>query len=186
MKARARLSIELGEARLRWDQWCAQRGLTPQAAARQLILDVLQEDASLRDPVLVPVARWADSEERHHPVFIQLTPSAWTAVKQRAAASGFTGNHWIVALVRAHLAGEPQFDERELRLLATSNQQLAGIVRLLGGLARDLEQVSDTENTSPREGTVNSQQFEEVKKTLDTHLRAVAALMRANLDRWRL
>lgn len=186
MKVRARLNIELGEARPCWDQWCAQRGLTPQAAARQLILDVLQGDTSLHDPVRGPVAHWADSEERHLSVEIRLTPSVWTVVKQRAATSGFTGNRWIVALVRAHLGGEPQFDERELRLLATSNQQLAGMVRLLGSLARDSEHAVDTEHTSPCEGAVNRQQFEELKRTLDTHLRAVAALIRANLDRWRL
>jgi hypothetical protein len=182
---RARFRIELGEARSRWDQWCAQRGLTPQEAARQLILGVLQEDTRLQDPLRGPLTRWPDTEERHHPVLIRLTPSAWSAVKQRAVASGRTGNRWIVALVRAHLANEPQFDQNELRLLATSNQQLAGMVRLLGGLARESEHTSDAGHIVQYEGRVSRQQFEELKKILDSHLRVVAALMRANLDHWR-
>jgi hypothetical protein len=185
VKTRARLRIELGEARSRWDQWCAQRGLTPRDAARQLIFHALQEDTRLPDPLGGALMRWPDAEERHHSFSIQLTPSAWSAVKQRAAASGWTGNRWIVALVRAHLANEPQFDQQELRLLATSNQQLAGMVRLLGSLARESEHRCDTGHLTQDEERVSRQQFEELKKTLDAHLRVVAALMRANLDHWR-
>jgi len=185
VKTSARLRIELGEARSRWERWCAQRGLTPQEAARQLILGVLQEDTRLQDPLRGPLTRWPDTDERHHPVLIRLTPSAWSAVKQRATASGRTGNRWIVALVRAHLANEPQFDQQELQLLATSNQQLARMVRLLGGLARECEHSCDTGHITQYEGRLSSQQFEELKKTLDAHLRVVTALMRANLDHWR-
>ena len=185
MKTRARLRIELGEARSRWDQWCAQRGLIPRDAARQLIFRALQEDTRLPDPLRGPLARWPDAQERHHSVSVQLTPSAWSAVKQRAMASGWTGNRWIAALVRAHLANEPQFDQQELQLLATSNQQLARMVRLLGGFARESGYGSDTGHITQDEERVSTQQFEELKKTLDAHLRVVAALMRANLDHWR-
>jgi hypothetical protein len=185
MNAWARLRIELEESGLDWDHWCAQRGLTAQEAAQQLILGALQRGVNLHEPARSPMAPWADADERHHRVVIRLTPSVWAAVKQRAVASGFTGNRWIVALVRAHLANEPQFDERELTLLATSNQQLAGLVRQLGASARDAERASDADHTPQCGGAVGAQQFEELKRTLDAHLRVVAALMRANLDRWR-
>ncbi|MFM0696314.1 hypothetical protein PQQ64_29070 [Paraburkholderia graminis] len=81
-------------------------------------------------------------------------------------------NRWIVAVVRAQLAHEPQLGEREMRLLADSNQHLAMIVTLLGRLqahgdARDVAGVLDG-----------------ARVVIDTHLRAVTQVLRANLDRW--
>ena len=43
-------------------------------------------------------------------------------------------NRWIVAVIRAQFMHEPQLGEREIRLLADSNQHLATIVTLLGRL----------------------------------------------------
>jgi hypothetical protein len=185
VKVHAHLRIELGELKPCWDKWCAQRGLRPQEAARQLMLDALRGDVSLHDPVVGAAMGPPDIEERQD-FRIRLTPTERSAVRLRASASGFSGNRWVVALIRAHLANEPQFEEAELQVVAASNQQLAGLVRLLAGHARACEQEAGSEQTSRRDAVVSRQQFEELKQTLDAHLRAVAALIRANLDRWSL
>jgi len=65
-----------------------------------------------------------------------------------------------------------------MMLLATSNRQLASIGMLLGYIARDGARVAaHTE-------LIDRQQLTAMKEELDAHLRAVAALVRANLDRW--
>ncbi|KLU20655.1 plasmid stabilization protein [Caballeronia mineralivorans PML1(12)] len=178
MRARARLCIELGEVKPRWDQWCARQGLTPAEGVRQLILDAVLDDAAQPDAAPESPMPWTVVGEHRKHVAIRLTSTELTAVKQRAAALGFNANRWIVALIRAHLTGEPQFGEQEMMLLATSNRQLASIGRLLGCIARDGARVAaHTELIDP-------QQLAAMKKELDAHLRAVAALVRANLDRW--
>lgn len=178
MRTRAHLFIELGEAKPHWDRWCARHGLTPAAGARQLIFEAMLGDAALHDAMPESSVRWTVVREHREPVVIRLTTTELTAVEQRAAALGFKKNRWIVALVRAHLTGEPQFGEQEMMLLAASNRQLASIGRLLGCIARDGASVAG--RTVP----VDRQQLVAMKKELDAHLRAVAALVRANLDRW--
>ncbi|MCA8157591.1 hypothetical protein [Burkholderia contaminans] len=91
-----------------------------------------------------------------------------------AYLDGFTANRWIVALIRAYLTDEPQLGNRELALLAESNQQLAVIRRQLGELARDV-------NAS---GCIDGLDGEQIHATIDAHLRTVAKLLRRNLDRW--
>lgn len=44
MDARARLSIELGELKPRWDDWCTLNHVTPAEGVRQLILDAVAAD----------------------------------------------------------------------------------------------------------------------------------------------
>ena len=178
MRARARLCIELGEARPRWDRWCAQHGVTPAEGVRQLILDAMLGDAALHDAAAESPVRWTVVGEHRERIEVRLTTTELMAVEQRAAASGFSANRWIVALIRAHIIGEPQFGEREMMLLATSNQQLASIGRPLGYIARDGARMAGNTEVGDR------QQLAGVRKELDAHLRAVAALVRANLDRW--
>lgn len=177
MRVRKYLCIELGEARPRWEQWCAQHGVTLSEGARQLILDAVLE-AALSDAVPESSVRWTLAREHRERIELRLTTTELTAVEQRAAALGFNAKRWIVALIRAHLTGEPQFGEQEMMLLATSNRQLASIGMLLGYIARDGARVAaHTE-------LIDRQQLTAMKEELDVHLRAVAALVRANLDRW--
>ena len=75
-------------------------------------------------------------------------------------------------MVRARLVHEPQLGEREMRLLADSNQYLATIVTLLGRLQARGD-VSDAARVL--QGT---------RAVIDAHLRAVTQVLRANLDRW--
>ena len=78
----------------------------------------------------------------------------------------------MVAVIRAQFMHEPQLDEREMRLLADSNQHLAMIVTVLGR-----GQASGGTHDAAR-------RLEDTRAVIDTHLRTVTQVLRANLDRW--
>jgi hypothetical protein len=63
-----------------------------------------------------------------------------------------------------------------MRLLSDSNQQLAAINRWLGQLAREANAMNAMPHTSRDIAVIRLQ--------LDVHLRTVAAMIRANLNRW--
>jgi hypothetical protein len=171
MATRARLCVDLGRAKSRWEAWCAVHGVTAADGVRQLVHGVLSQDE--------PPDGAPGSEHRRLPVDghrerveIRLTQEELEAASQRALSSGLNVNRWIVAVIRAQLVHEPQLGEREMRLLADSNQHLATIVTLLGRLqahggARDAAHV-----------------LEDTRAVIDTHLRTVTQVLRANLDRW--
>jgi predicted DNA binding CopG/RHH family protein len=174
MRVRERLCVELGGIRQDWNRWCVRRDLTPGEGARQLIAGALDADADdTRDEAQV---QWGAIGELRTRIEIRLTHTELEAVEQRAVSSGLTSNRWIVALIRAQLMREPQFGVHELRLLSDSNYQLAAINRWLGHLARERSGALMASNGSGDIGPIREQ--------IDVHLRVVAAVIRANLDRW--
>jgi len=171
MAKRARLCVELGRAKSRWEAWCALYGITEADAVRQLVHGVLSRDEP-SDGTPWCERRHLLVEGHRERVEIRLTREELDAATQRALASGLNVNRWVVAVIRAQLVHEPQLGEREMRLLADSNQHLATIVTLLGRLqahggARDAGRV-----------------LEDTRAVIDTHLRTVMQVLRANLDRW--
>lgn len=171
MGTRARLCVDLGRMKARWEAWCARHGVTAADGVRQLIYDVLSQSES-PDGVPGPEHRRVPVDGHRERIEIRLTHDELEVARRRALAGGMNINRWIVAVVRAQLAHEPQLGEREMRLLADSNQHLAMIVTLLGRLqahgdARDVAGVLDG-----------------ARVVIDTHLRAVTQVLRANLDRW--
>ncbi|MFM0385735.1 plasmid stabilization protein [Paraburkholderia dipogonis] len=174
MRVRERLCVELGGMRPDWNRWCARRGLTLGEGVRQLIAAALGADAD--DTQAESEVQWISIGEPRIRIEIRLTHAELEVVEQRAEASGLTSNRWIVALIRAQLMGEPQLGVHEMRLLSDSNQQLAMISRWLGQLAR--------EGTGARTAPSGSGDIAEIRDQLDVHVRAVAGVIRANLDRW--
>ena len=174
MRVPERLCVELGGMRSDWNRWCMRRGLTPGEGVRQLIAKALGADAD--ETKVEAEVQWISIDEPRTRIQIVLTHTESALVEQRAAASGLTRNRWIVALIRAHLIRKPQLGVQEMQLLADSNQQLAAISRWLGQLARERRVLP----TEPNE----SDQFGVIRDQIDVHLRAVAAVIRANLDRW--
>jgi hypothetical protein len=175
VRFRDRLCVELGAVRPRWDAWCARRGVTVGEGVRQLIAVAVNAEAADRPgEIECGLTRPIVGESRSR-VEIRLTAAEKMVVEQRAAASGLHSNRWIVALIRAQLTREPQFGTRELLLLSASNQQLAVISRSLGQLARGggvglmCQELAD---------------FEGIREQIDAHLRVIAGVIRANLDRW--
>ncbi|KVW76233.1 hypothetical protein [Burkholderia ubonensis] len=176
MIVRERLCVDLGAVRLRWDDWCVRRGLTAGEGVRQLIAIAIRDDMNGESGAIIPGLPRPVVGELRTRIEIRLTAAELSAVEQRAAALGLSGNRWIVSLVRAQLTREPQLGEHELHALSASSQQLAGISRLLGQLAR----VGETELVH-RELTSD---WTDLRKQIDDHLRTAAAVIRANLDRW--
>jgi len=173
---RERLCVELGAVRLSWDDWCARRGLTAGEGARQLIVAAIRDDGrALSVTSETRLASPVVGEPRTR-IEIRLTTAELAAVEQQATALGLTGNRWIVSLVRAQLTHEPQLGEHEMRALSASSQQLADINRVLGRLMR----AGSTELA----GSDRMMDWAEMRDRIDAHLRASAAVIRANLDRW--
>ncbi|WP_306640879.1 plasmid stabilization protein [Burkholderia sp. MSMB1459WGS] len=173
---RERLCVELGAIRLRWDDWCARRGLTAGEGARQLIVAAIRDDDGAQSVTANPdLARPVVGEPRTR-IEIRLTAVELAAVEQRATASGLSGNRWIVSLVRAQLTREPQLGEHEMRALSESSKQLAGINRLLGQLVRT--------HGNGSTGSERMPDWADMRDRIDAHLRATSAVIRANLDRW--
>lgn len=173
---RERLCVELGAFRSRWDDWCARRGLTAGEGARQLIATAVRDETGPEHGAAMPGLPRPVVGERRSRVEIRLTAAELTVVEHRAAAMGLSSNRWVVSLVRAQLTREPQLGEYELRMLSLSNQQLAGINRLLGQLVR----TGDTELM--RQDLIVA--WTDMQRRIDDHLHATAAVIRANLDRW--
>ncbi|SEA59753.1 hypothetical protein [Paraburkholderia sartisoli] len=178
MKARSRLCIELGKMKPGWDDWCAVHDVTPAEGVRQLILDAITADEPEHRAEGTGVMRWTPAGEHRERIEIRLTVSELRAVGQRAAASGFTTNRWVVALIRAQLTRVPQFGEQEMALLAASSHVLATISRSLGSVIRELER--DGMAVVADDGHL----LTGLKAQIDVHLRAVSELVRANIDRW--
>jgi hypothetical protein len=173
---RERLCVELGASRLRWEDWCARRGLTVGEGVRQLVAIAICADANGESGTTMwRLPRPVVGEPRHR-IEIRLTGAELNALERRAAAMGLRSNRWIVSLVRAQLTREPQLGEPELNALFVSNQRLAEIGRLLGKLAR-------ADETEPVRRDLMFE-WVELRKRIDEHLRTTTAIMRANLDRW--
>ena len=178
MNARARLSIELGEVMPRWDDWCALHDVTRAEGVRQLILDAVAADEPECRVNCTDVMRLSPVGEHRERLEIGLSASELHAIRRQATRCGFTANRWVVALIRAQLTHAPQFGEQEMALLAASNHALARISRSLGPVIREV----DRDRTAAVAG--NARLLVELKAQIDTHLRAVSDLLRANIDRW--
>jgi len=173
-RMRERLCVELGGMRSDWNRWCMSRGLTPGEGVRQLIAAALDVDAV--DIQAEPEVDWIAINEPRIRIEIRVTHAEMDVVEQLAEASGLTSNRWIVALIRAQLMREPQLGVHEMQLLSDSNQQLAAISRWLGHLAREGNEVRMVAN--------GGSDLRALRDQIDVHLRAVATVIRANLDRW--
>ncbi|CAD6562812.1 plasmid stabilization protein [Paraburkholderia sabiae] len=176
MRVRDRLCIELGGMRRDWDRWCVRRGLTVGEGARQLVAAALRADGGNDDPEIDAEVRWSVVGDPRIRIELRLTAAELEAVELRAEGAGLTANRWIVALIRAQLTHEPQLGAREMRLLSDSNLQLASIGRWLAQLARGGHIRHGGQDVN---GAV-----EAIRGAIDAHLRVVADVMRANLDRW--
>jgi hypothetical protein len=173
-RMRERLCVELGGIRPDWNRWCMRRDLTPGEGVRQLIASALGVDAD--NTQAESEVDWIAINEPRIRIEIRVTHPEMEVVEQRAEASGLTSNRWIVALIRAQLMREPQLGVHEMQLLSDSNQQLAVVSQWLGQLAREGIAVSMAPNGGRDIGALRDQ--------IDVHLRAVTAVIRANLDRW--
>jgi hypothetical protein len=144
--------------------------------ARQVVAAALRADAGDGEPEIDADVRWSAVGDPRIRIEVRLTAAELAAVELRAEGAGLTANRWIVALIRARLTHEPQLGAREMRLLSDSNLQLASIGRWLAQLARG--------GHIRHGGQDGNGAIEAIRGAIDAHLRVVADVMRANLDRW--
>jgi hypothetical protein len=172
VRTRARLAVELGPLKAQWEAYCQRTGVSASEAVRLLVGRELGS-VSHTAQRFVP----ADIGAPRQRIEIRLTPNEFVALRDVADATGFSVNRWLVAMVRAQLASEPQFGQHELAVLAASNSQLAAIGRNLNQIARAL-------NAHELVEAYRLKVLETLKTEVDTHLDAVNRIIRANLDRW--
>ncbi|MGX7006073.1 plasmid mobilization protein [Caballeronia sp. KNU42] len=156
----------------RWRAYCDRAGVSQSEALRALMVHVLG-DAS--QPLFE--VQFLPERGRHQRIELRLTPSEYAASQQAARSVGLSPNRWIVALIRAHLGGDPQFGATELAALSESNSQLALIGRNLNQMARALNAGADV---NPRCLAL----VEALMGEVDAHLDRVYRVMRANVERW--
>lgn len=171
MKIRS-VHIRSTDLQARWRAYCDRAGVTQSEALRALMVHALGDTSQ-------PLSEVQFLPERggHQRIELRLTPSEYAAAQQAAGSVGLSPNRWIVALIRAHLGGEPQFGATELTALSESNAQLASIGRNLNQMARALNARADVDP-----GCLAL--VEALIREVDTHLDRVYRVMRTNVERW--
>lgn len=175
-RRRARVSIDLGALKPRWDAWCRSSGVVPAECLRQLVVDALAQHG-----VAGRSASFDTSIEDSGPrqrVEVRLTVREFDAVEKMAEQAGMSANRWIVAAIRAHMTGEPQFGGCELLALAESSRQMAALGRNLNQIARALNMAQ----VGPEWHRLEV--LEGLRADVDHHLDCVGQLIHANLARW--
>jgi len=193
---RNRISIDLQGSKDSWDAWCASVSMTPSEALRELVRRLKpglwpRASKSARAP-LPQIDRAAVVEARPK---VPLTQEEWERVIARAASEGLTVPRWIVALVRAHLAGQPQLGSPSLDALRKSNLEVQAVGRNLNQLVRALHAINDhlaNGRLGPAEEGLRSQRgqhvrelVQQIRTTIDGHLPRVSEVLTDNVNRWR-
>ena len=169
------ISVDLGNLKQPWLEWCARQGTKPSDALRQILAKVLGDSSMLSAPPSMDTYR---PEKPRARLEVRFTPSEHVKLKAEARQHGFAPTKWIVALVRAQLTGQPHFGQIELEHLAHSNRQLLAI-------GRNLNQIAKALNCAPHEqGAVRVELITALQVIIRAHTETVSNIMRANVERW--
>jgi len=169
------LSVQLGPLKRDWVSYCRSRGISPSEATRQVIRKLVGRERLASTSQRVDVTEVTRVKVR---VEVRLTAGEHQAIAELAAATGFSVNSWIVALIRAQLTGAPQFGQGELEQLAASNSRLLAIGRNLNQIARAL-------NAAPAEAVrVRPEVTQSLAREIKSHTATVGALIQSNVQRW--
>lgn len=172
------LTVDLGDLKAPWVEWCAEQQLTPSAALRQLLRQRLQRAPRPRSTPHRIVPRRGERPTRQ--VAFRLTPSEYAAVAARAKAEGYRPTHWLIALIRVQLTRHPSLSEPEQQAVAHSTKQLLALGRNLNQIARAL-------NKAPaQQAAVRLAMLTDLSTRIRTHVDQITALTRASLERWEL
>ena len=172
------LTVDLGDLKTPWVQWCAQQQIKPSEALRRLLRRTLHQVPSPRRPPVRVVPRRAERPTRQ--VGFRLTPSEYAALATRARAEGYRPTHWLVALIRVQLTREPSLSDPERQAVAHSTKQLLALGRNLNQIARAL-------NRAPaQQAAVRLALLQELSTRIQAHVEQITALTRASLERWAL
>jgi hypothetical protein len=178
-RAAGLLTVQLGaDLKRLWTKWCADRGLVPGKALRNLVeravADGLEPAPSRSGEVVhVVVAKQPDRGPKVGRE-VQFTPSENAAIEAVAEAQGFAFQEWVVAAVRAALAKAPSYGQAELEALTQSNAHMAQVALDLAALRRQEDAGDLAEALGQLEGEIRQ------------HVEAVSAAMAQGAQRWQL
>ena len=170
-----RIDLELKN---RWEKFCTQQNTTPSAGMRQIMCRLLDGPSTIVTTTAASQHEASDTTRRR--LEIRLTESEYGRIQTQADQQHMSANQWVINLIRANLAAEPQFGMTELRVLGESNSRLLAIGRNLNQIARQI-------NAGQREHErLKIEHIENLSRHITAHTTKVSDSMRANIDRWRL
>lgn len=172
------ITVDLGELKAPWQAYCAQQGVTPSHALRQVLRQALDQTPR---PSAAPRLRLTRRRERATArIKLNVTPSELAALRTCARHEGYQPTAWVVAMIRTKLTGEPHVGQPELAALTRSNQQLLA-------LGRNLNQIAKVLNTSPHNRTAfRVEVITELSRVIRTHTDRVSDVLRVTVARWSL
>lgn len=172
------LTVDLGDLKAPWVEWCKQQHLTPSQALRQLLRQTLERASRPRPTLHRIVSRRGERPTRQ--VSFRLTPSEYAALSARAKTEGYRPTHWLIGLIRVQLTRQPSLSEPERQAVAHSTKQLLALGRNLNQIARAL-------NTAPaQQAAVRLALLTDLSARIRIHVDQITALTRASLERWEL
>ncbi|TKB90465.1 MAG: plasmid mobilization relaxosome protein MobC [Nitrospira sp.] len=172
------ITVDLGELKAPWQAYCAQQGVTPSHALRQVVRQALDGRATPSAPHRLRVTRRREGATAR--MKLNVTPSELAALKKMAGHEGYQPTAWVVAMIRTKLTGEPHVGQPELAALTRSNQQLLA-------LGRNLNQIAKVLNTSPENrGAFRVEVITELSRVIRTHTDRVSDVLRGTVARWSL
>lgn len=173
------LSVRLdADLKARWSDFCIQQNSTSSAGVRQVICRLLDGRPTVATATAVSKSESPDTNRRR--LEVRLTESEHCHIQAQAEQQRMSANQWVINLIRANLAAEPQFGMAELRVLGESNSRLLAIGRNLNQIARQIN-VGKIEHDR-----LKVEHIEKLSRHIVAHTAQVSDAMRANIDRWRL
>ena len=170
------LVVDLKTLKAPWQALCQQRGQTPSEAIRRLVQDAV-DAAGIGDGTQnVPRLDGAAADLRRHE--LRMTDAEALALAEAARKEGMSSSRYLVAMLRAQLMDMPPFRPEEIEALAQSNRLLMGLLNAMTKAARD-------PSTPVEQRRINQAQIKFIKDLVDSHVRAVSAVLTANSRRWR-
>ena len=157
-----------------WVSHCREHGQSPSDAVRRIIHHLLHKNVG--DHLSDVESEVPDRIRRR--IEFRLSESEFAAVVRISEQSGTSVNKWIADLVRAYITHEPQFGMHELQAVGESNHQLRAI-------GRNLNQVALAMNRGGKSGDFSGD-IRRLSAMLNEHTEKVNAVIRSNLERWRV
>lgn len=171
------LGVWLGQRKTEWDEYAKNLGLTSSALAAQVIKNTMDVRVQIA-PVFV-VEQQQKEWGQKKTLNLKLSVSEMLALEELAAHEGVKKQRFVIGLLRASMANEPQHSTDELMALRESNTQLRKIGVSLNAIAKQLNQGMEFNGSFDK---VADKTVGEIKN----HTEHVSALLNSSEHRWRL
>ena len=170
------LGVWLGRRKIEWDEYAKNLGLTSSALAAQVIKNTMDVRGQTAPVFVVEQQKeWGQKKTLN----LKLSASEMQALEELAVHEGVKKQRFVIGLLRASMANEPQHSTDELMALRESNTQLRKIGVSLNAIAKQLNQGMTVNGSFDK---VADKAMGEIKN----HTEHVSALLNSSEQRWRL